>query len=105
MPDVTLLVHGLSETGESQRLEKAVSRLGFVELVNADSAKELLAVEFVYAYPKWSAPALYAAGRSFERLGQKDLARQQYETVVTKYKDEAEPAKLARVRLEELKRG
>jgi cation transport ATPase len=46
MPDVTLLVHGLSETGESERLEKAVSRLGFVELVNADSAKELLAVSY-----------------------------------------------------------
>jgi cation transport ATPase len=46
MPDVTLLVHGLSETGESKRLEKAVSRLGFVELVNADSAKELLAVSY-----------------------------------------------------------
>ena len=46
MPDVTLLVHGLSETGESERLEKTVSRLGFVELVNADSAKELLAVSY-----------------------------------------------------------
>ena len=46
MPDVTLLVHGFSETGESERLEKAVSRLGFVELVNADSAKELLAVSY-----------------------------------------------------------
>jgi cation transport ATPase len=46
MPDVTLLVHGLSETGESERLEKAVSRLEFVELVNADSAKELLAVSY-----------------------------------------------------------
>jgi copper chaperone CopZ len=46
MPDVTLLVRGLSETGESERLEKAVSRLGFVELVNADSAKELLAVSY-----------------------------------------------------------
>ncbi len=46
MPDVTLLVHGLSETGESERLEKAVSRLGFVELVNADSAKELFAVSY-----------------------------------------------------------
>ena len=46
MPDVTLLVPGLSETGESERLEKTVSRLGFVELVNADSAKELLAVSY-----------------------------------------------------------
>ena len=46
MPDVTLLVRGLSETGDSERLEKAVSRLGFVEAVNVDSAKELLAVSY-----------------------------------------------------------
>ena len=66
------------------------------------AALALLVVEDVYAYPRWSAPALYAAGRAFERLGQKDLARQQYETVVTKYKEQAEPAKLAKARLEEL---
>jgi copper chaperone CopZ len=46
MPDVTLLVRGLSETGDSERLEKAVSRLGFVEAVKADPAKELLAVSY-----------------------------------------------------------
>ena len=46
MPDVTLLVRGLAESGEPDRLERAVSRLGFVEEVNADPAKELLAVSY-----------------------------------------------------------
>lgn len=46
MPDVTLLVRGLAESGEPDRLERAVSRLGFVEEVNVDSMKELLAVSY-----------------------------------------------------------
>ncbi len=46
MPDVTLVVRGLAETGESERLEKAVSRLGFVQIVAANAAKELLAVSY-----------------------------------------------------------
>ncbi len=46
MPDVTLVVRGLMETGEPDRLEKAVSRLGFVETVNVDSTKGLLAVSY-----------------------------------------------------------
>ena len=46
MPDITLVVRGLAETGESERLERALGRLGFVEEVNVDSAKELLAVSY-----------------------------------------------------------
>ena len=46
MPDVTLIVRGLAETGETERLERALRRLGFVEEVNVDSAKELLAVSY-----------------------------------------------------------
>ncbi|MEJ7872746.1 MAG: cation transporter [Rubrobacteraceae bacterium] len=46
MPDITLVVRGLMETGEPDRLEKAVSRLGFVETVNVDSTKGLLAVSY-----------------------------------------------------------
>ena len=46
MPDVTLMVHGLSETREAESLERALARLGFVGLVNADPAKELLAVSY-----------------------------------------------------------
>ena len=46
MPDVTLVVRGLAETGESERLERTLRRLGFVEEVNVDSAKELLAISY-----------------------------------------------------------
>ncbi len=46
MPNITLVVRGLMETGEPDRLEKAVSRLGFVETVNVDSTKGLLAVSY-----------------------------------------------------------
>ena len=68
MPDVTLLVRGLSETGEPERLEKAVSRLGFVELVNADSANELLAVSYEGGETELGRieQAVRAAGYEFE---------------------------------------
>ncbi len=46
MPDVTLVVRGLGETGESEHLARAVKRLGFVAEANADPAKELLAVSY-----------------------------------------------------------
>ena len=46
MPDVTLVVRGLAETGESERLERALTRLGFIQEVAVDSAKELLAVSY-----------------------------------------------------------
>ncbi|HEX4123194.1 MAG TPA: tetratricopeptide repeat protein [Tepidisphaeraceae bacterium] len=61
----------------------------------------LLAVEDVYAYPEWSARALYEAGRAFEQIKQPDQAKKQYSTVVTKYKQSPEAA-LAQDRLNAL---
>lgn len=46
MPDVVLVVRGLAEAGEPDRLERALERLGFVRDVNVDSAKELVAVSY-----------------------------------------------------------
>ena len=46
MPDVTLVVQGLAETGESERLERMLERLGFVEEVNVDQEKGLAAVSY-----------------------------------------------------------
>ncbi len=60
-----------------------------------------LAVEDVYAYPKWSARALFEAGRTFEQLKQPDQARSQYSQVVTKYKSAPE-AELAAGRLKSI---
>lgn len=46
MPDVTLVIRGLAETGEPERLESALGRLGFVEEVNVDQEKGLAAVSY-----------------------------------------------------------
>ena len=65
------------------------------------AARELMKVDIVYAYPKWSAVALYDAGRAFEQLKQVDNARKQYSLCVKKYKGSG-PAALSAKRLETL---
>ncbi len=62
----------------------------------------LLAVDDVYAYPKWSARALFEAGRAFEQLKQPEQATQQYTQLISKYKDAPE-AGLAQDRLKTIK--
>jgi TolA-binding protein len=52
----------------------------------------LLAVADVYAYPEWSARALFEAGRAFEQLKRLDQAREQYRIVIENYKDAPEAA-------------
>ena len=46
MPDITLVVRGLSEIVEAERLERALVRLGFIDVANVDPAKELMAVSY-----------------------------------------------------------
>ena len=46
MPDVTLIVRDLSGAEDAERLERAIGRLSFVELVNVDPEKELVAVSY-----------------------------------------------------------
>lgn len=46
MPDVSLVVRGVKNAEEAGKLERAVSRLGFVDLVNVDSEKGLVAVSY-----------------------------------------------------------
>ena len=58
-------------------------------------------MDIVYAYPQWSSVALYEAGKVFERMGKLDLAREQYNQCITKYKD-ADSASLAKERLKAL---
>jgi copper chaperone CopZ len=43
---VTLVVRDLSGAEDAERLERALGRLSFVELVNVDSEKGLVAVSF-----------------------------------------------------------
>jgi len=68
------------------------------------AAGELMKVDIVYAYPEWSAPALYDAGRAFEQLQQPDQAKKQYALCIRKYKDSG-PAALAAKRLQALQRA
>jgi copper chaperone CopZ len=46
MPDVTLVVRSMAETGQPERLERVLKRLDSVEEANADSSKDLLAVSY-----------------------------------------------------------
>jgi copper chaperone CopZ len=46
MPDVTLVVQDLSGAEDAERLERAIGRLSFVELVNVDPEKGLVAVSY-----------------------------------------------------------
>lgn len=46
MPDVTLVVRGLAEAKETERLKQAVGRVGGVEVVSVNAEKELLAVSY-----------------------------------------------------------
>jgi len=46
VPDVTFLVSDLAGAEEAEELERALTRLEFVELVNVDSEKGLVAVSY-----------------------------------------------------------
>lgn len=44
MPDVTFMVNDIAE--DSEKLERALTRLDFVDLVNVDSERGLVAVSY-----------------------------------------------------------
>jgi copper chaperone CopZ len=46
MPDVTLVVRDLSGAEDVEHLERVLGRLSFVELVNVDPEKGLVAVSY-----------------------------------------------------------
>lgn len=66
-----------------------------------DAARELLKVDILYAYPEWSAAALYEAGQCFNRLAQRGQARKQFQDVVERFEG-TKWADMASVRLSEL---
>ncbi|MBU0638442.1 MAG: tetratricopeptide repeat protein [Planctomycetes bacterium] len=76
----------------------------FAKKAHEEAACELLKVDILYAYPEWSAAALYEAGRCFEALGKEVEARKQFKTVVDKY-DQTRWAKLASQHLAKLPGG
>ena len=46
MPDVTFVVSNVTGAKESEKLERALTRLEFVDLVNVDSERGLVAVSY-----------------------------------------------------------
>jgi copper chaperone CopZ len=46
LPDVTFVVSDLAGAEEAEKLERALTRLEFVDLVNVDSEKGLVAVSY-----------------------------------------------------------
>jgi hypothetical protein len=68
MPDVTLVVRDLSDAEDAERLERALGRLSFVNLVNVDSEKGLVAVSYEGGGAEFGkiGEALEEAGHDFE---------------------------------------
>jgi copper chaperone CopZ len=46
LPDVTLSLKQAPDTGDAERVERALKRLGCVDLVNVDAEKELVAISY-----------------------------------------------------------
>jgi len=53
----------------------------FAQGRHQEAVRELLKVDILYAYPEWSAAALFEAGRCFEALAETGQARNQFEQV------------------------
>ena len=91
----------VSETHNGPTAARAQFQTGqcyFAEGKFETAETELLKVEIVYAYPEWSARALYDAGKACEQLKQPDRAKKHYALCAQKYKD-TDPAKSAAQRL------
>lgn len=69
----------------------------YAQKKHEEAVRELLRVDLVYAYPEWSAAALYEAGRCFEALDRGSDALAQYAQVVERFED-TQWAELARRR-------
>jgi TolA-binding protein len=94
-------VIGRHEGSTAARAQFQVGECLFAQRRFDDAVRELLRVDILYAYPEWSAPALYEAGRCFVELGDTVSARKQFEQVQARY-GETEWAPLAADRLEDL---
>ena len=52
-----------------------------------DAVKQLLRVDILYAYPEWSAAALYEAGRCLAEQGKVTEANARFDEVITRFAD------------------
>ncbi|HWL93745.1 MAG TPA: tetratricopeptide repeat protein [Phycisphaerae bacterium] len=67
------------------RAQFQIGQCFFAQKKLNEAVAELMKVDILYAYPDWSAAALYEAGRCFEQLNKTAEARRQFETVREKY--------------------
>lgn len=69
MPDVTFIVKDISDTGDAEKLERALLRVEGVNLANVDPEKELVAVSFEGGEEdqRRVEEAIGEAGHEFER--------------------------------------
>ncbi len=83
------------------RAQFQIGQCLFAEKKLEPAVRELLKVDILFAYPEWSAAALYEAGRCFAQLGDTVQAKKQFSTVAEKYSD-TQWAKLAAKQISEL---
>jgi TolA-binding protein len=71
----------------SARAQFQIGECLFAQEQWEEAARELLKVDILYAYPEWSAAALFEAGKCFERLQKPVQARDQYDQVLERFSD------------------
>lgn len=68
----------------------------------ARAAEEFLKVAILHPDTQWAAPAQFAAGQCYERLGESDNAVKSYQVIINRYADQTEWADKAKARIEKL---
>lgn len=81
------------------RAQFQIGECFFAQKKYDDAVRELLKTDILYAYPEWSAAALYEAGRCLSESGKPADAKRQYEEVVRKW-PETQWAKLSKEQLD-----
>ena len=83
------------------RAQFQIGECRFAQKRHGEAVREFLKVDILYAYPQWSAAALFEAGRCFEKLGKSVEARNHFKQVCARHK-QTRWAGMAAKRLSEL---
>lgn len=83
------------------RAQFQIGECRFAQKKHGEAVREFLKVDILYAYPKWSAAALFEAGRCFEKLGKTVEARNHFKQVSDRH-EQTRWAAMAAQRLSEL---
>lgn len=92
------------ESHDGETAARAQFQIGeclFAQEDHEEAVRAFLRVDLVYAYPQWSAAALYEAGRCFEELDRTDDAIKQYTDVIDRF-NETDWATMSERRLDRL---